>query len=336
MQLGLFLLAAQFPGQDHGGALAAAVEYALAAEAAGLDAVWVAEHHFLSYGVCPSALALASYLLGRTTRLEVGTAVCVLSNHHPVAVAEQALLLDHLSGGRFHLGVGRGGPYVDLEVLGTGLARYERGFPEALDLLLRWLRSERAGAAGEFFRFREVPVVPRAAAPGRPPVTVAATSYPTVELAAARGLPLLLGLHCGDEEKAAMLARYAEIAAAHGHDPAAVPHAAAAVACVAPSVEAAAARLRAAMPGWLAAGLGGYVYIDGRPHPRRDPRAYTEHLIAIHPLGPPEACAERLAATAERTGIRRFLLMVEGAGERGLVLETIARAGTELYPLLRP
>src|SRR6266511_2052208 len=67
-------------------ALGGAVDYALAAERAGLTSAWVAEHHFISYGVCPSALALAANLLGRSH------------------------LLDHLSGGRFHLGVGRGGP----------------------------------------------------------------------------------------------------------------------------------------------------------------------------------------------------------------------------------
>src|SRR6266536_1091299 len=91
-------------------ALGGAVDYALAAERAGLTSAWVAEHHFISYGVCPSALALAANLLGRSHRLEVGTAVCMLANRHPVALAEETALLDHLSGGRFHLGVGRGGP----------------------------------------------------------------------------------------------------------------------------------------------------------------------------------------------------------------------------------
>src|SRR6266508_3799203 len=106
-------------------ALGGAVDYALAAERAGLTSAWVAEHHFISYGVCPSALALAANLLGRSHRLEVGTAVCMLANRHPVALAEETALLDHLSGGR-----------VDLEVFGTGLDRYQHGLAESLDLLL--------------------------------------------------------------------------------------------------------------------------------------------------------------------------------------------------------
>jgi alkanesulfonate monooxygenase SsuD/methylene tetrahydromethanopterin reductase-like flavin-dependent oxidoreductase (luciferase family) len=45
--------------------------------------------------------------------------------------------------------------------------------------------------------------------------------------------------------------------------------------------------------------------------------ADTEQLLAILSVGTPERCAAWLAATAERTGIRRLLLMVEGAGAPG-------------------
>ena len=334
MRLGLFLLAAQFPGRSQAGALAGALDCGVAAERAGLDSVWVAEHHFISYGVCPSAVAFAAHLLGRTRRIEVGTAVCVLSNRHPVALAEETALPDHLSGGRFALGLGRGGPWVDLEVFGTGLDRYEHGFAESLDLLLEWLEAERTTGAGDHFRFREVAVVPRPLTRPRPPVVVAATSMPTVELAASRGLPLLLGMHQDDEAKAAMLAGYRPVAERHGHDPSRIEHLAAAVAHVADTDTEATTRLRSAMPGWLERGIGDYVAITPVPRPRRDPVAYTEHLLAIHPVGSPERCAARLATTAKRTGIRRFLLMVEGAGAPGYALETIGRLGAEVGPLL--
>lgn len=150
------------------------------AEEAGLDAVWLAEHHFVPYGTCPSAVTLAALLLGRTSRIRVGTAVSVLPTVHPVALGEQAALLHVTSGGRFTLGVGRGGPWVDLEVFGAGLEAYEKGFPESLDLLVRWLREPSVEGRGERFRFREVPVVPRpseslSGSPG-PEVVVACTS----------------------------------------------------------------------------------------------------------------------------------------------------------------
>jgi alkanesulfonate monooxygenase SsuD/methylene tetrahydromethanopterin reductase-like flavin-dependent oxidoreductase (luciferase family) len=337
VKLGLFLLAGQFPGMTEGEALAGAVDNAVAAEQAGLDSVWIAEHHFITYGVCPSAVALAANVLGRTSRIRIGTGVCILSNRHPVALAEETALLDQISGGRFELGVGRGGPWVDLEVFGTGLARFEDGFAESLQLLLAGLESGQVAApdgAARFFRFRPVPVVPRPATRPRPPVVVAATTPTTVEAAAARGLPLLLGLHADDDEKCQLLAGYAKVAADHGHDPDSVEHLAAAVCHLADCRADAEAELRAAMPAWLRQGVGGYVSIAARPRPARDPGAYVERLLEIHPVGTAEHCIERLRNSAERTGIRRVLLMVEGTGDPGRTRETVLRLGAEVAPAL--
>lgn len=329
----MFLLGGRFPGTTDREALAAATSYGVAAEQAGFAAVWMAEHHFISYGVCPSATTFAAHLLGRTRRIAVGTAACILSNRHPVALAEEAVLLDELSGGRFRLGVGRGGPWVDLEVFGTGLDRYRDGFAESLDLLRAWLcGSGTVGAAGEYFAFREVTVVPR---PVRDiGLWVAATSESTVDLAAARGLPLLLGMHAGDDAKAALLARYAAGASAAGHDPEQVPHAAAYLAYVADTRAEAVSAIRGAMPGWLAAGVGGYVRIDGSSPPRRDHRAYVERLLTTGAVGTPGHCVDRLAESAATTGLRHLLLMVEGAGDPALTRTNIARLGAEVVPVL--
>lgn len=263
MRIGTFVLAAQFPGQGPGEALHRAVRSAEAAEESGLDSVWLAEHHFVPYGVCPSATTLAALLLGRTRRIRVGTAVSVLPNHHPVALAEQAALLHLTSGGRFSLGVGRGGPWVDLEVFGGGLDAYENGFPESLGLLLDWLREPRVAGRGERFGFREVAVVPRAdelladgSAQG-PEVIVACTSPKTVRLAAGRGLPMLLGMHCGDEEKAEMVALWRTAAREAGQPPEVVEgaaHVSAGVAQIEDGPGTATETLVKTMPGWLRQG----------------------------------------------------------------------------------
>ncbi|MUN36977.1 LLM class flavin-dependent oxidoreductase [Actinomadura litoris] len=324
MRFGIFLLTARFPHQDDAAALARTVEAAVAAEHAGFDDVWLAEHHFMSYGVVPSATVLAGHLLALTRRVHVGTAVSVLSNQHPVALAEQAAMLALLSGGRFRLGVGRGGPWRDLEVFGTGLPRYETGFAESLDLLLAWSRSDRVAWRGEHFRFREVPVVPRAAVP--PPVVVACTSAASERIAAERGLPMLLGMHVGDEEKAAAVAR-------HGLPDA--PHVSTHLAQVADTREEAVATLLAEMPRWLGPGLDGYVPVDDRPRPPRDPVAYTRRMCDLHPVGSPDDCVESLVTTAERTGVRHLLLLVEAAGSHRATLDNIARLGAEVLPKVR-
>jgi alkanesulfonate monooxygenase SsuD/methylene tetrahydromethanopterin reductase-like flavin-dependent oxidoreductase (luciferase family) len=351
MRVGIFVLAAQFPGQGQGESLHRALRSAEAAEESGLDAVWLAEHHFVPYGVCPSAITLAALVLGRTRRIRVGTAVSVLPNAHPVALGEQAALLHIASGGRFSLGVGRGGPWVDLEVFGAGLDAYESGFPESLDLLLRWLREPRVSAAGERFAFREVSVVPRAGEllgrgrqPGQkaspdagaegPEVVVACTSPASVRLAAERGLPMLLGMHSDDEEKAGMVALWRRVARRSGHSPEGA-HVSAGVAQIADRPAEAAETLLKAMPGWLKQGLDAHVTVDGRHRAMRDPVAYTEMLCGLHPVGPPAPAADRMAITAERTGITRFAMLVEGSGDVAATEENVRRLGAEVLPLLR-
>src|SRR6266550_2496594 len=220
---------------------------------------------------------------------------------------------------------------------GTGLARYEQGFGESRDLLLASLERGSVGADGEaggFFRFREVPVVPRPATGPRPPVAVAATSTGTVEQAAARGLPLILGMHATDDEKAALLARYASVAARYGHDPDLAEHMAVAVCHIAYSRAGAVGELRATMPAWIDRGVGQYISLRPSPQPRRDPGAYVQHLLAMHPVGTPEYCAERLTASVDRTGIRHILLMLEGTGQLRRTVETIERVGSQVVPRL--
>jgi alkanesulfonate monooxygenase SsuD/methylene tetrahydromethanopterin reductase-like flavin-dependent oxidoreductase (luciferase family) len=357
IDVGTFLLAAQFPGQGHAEALDRAVSTAVATERAGLGGVWIAEHHFVPYGVVPHAATLAALLLGRTERIGVGTAVSVLSTHHPVALGEQAALLHLTSGGRFTLGVGRGGPWVDLDVLGFGVGSYEEGFPESLDLLLRWLRSARVGASGPRYSFPEVAVVPQASEhvlpsdtgpeyPGRearregPPVVVACCSPASVRLAAERGVPILLGMHSGDEDKAMMLSVYREAARAAGYDAEHIArmddqHLAASVAQVGDTTAEARRVLQKSMPGWLHYGLSAHRTVDGRERRMRDPQAYTELLCDISSVGTPQLCADRLLATRERTGIRRFMLLMEGSGDRSMTLRNVARVGEEVLPLLR-
>ncbi|MFF3712439.1 LLM class flavin-dependent oxidoreductase [Streptomyces phaeochromogenes] len=342
MRVGSFVLAAQFPGQGQGEALHRAVRSAEVAEEAGLDAVWLAEHHFVPYGTCPSAITLAALLLGRTRRIRVGTAVSVLPTVHPVALGEQAALLHVTSGGRFSLGLGRGGPWVDLEVFGTGLEAYEKGFPESLDLLVRWLREPSVAGGSERFAFREVPVVPRpseALTGGESPeVVVACTSPASVRLAAERGLPMLLGMHVGDEEKAEMVTLWCTHARDAGYSPEAIAdaaHVSAGIAQVADRRTDAVEMLLKAMPGWLKQGLDAHVTVDGRARSMRDPVAYTELLCGLHPVGTPRLCADRLAATSERTGITRFALLTEGSGDLAATEENVRRLGDEVLPRLR-
>ncbi|PVY96541.1 alkanesulfonate monooxygenase SsuD/methylene tetrahydromethanopterin reductase-like flavin-dependent oxidoreductase (luciferase family) [Actinomycetospora cinnamomea] len=317
MRLGLFLVSPQWPGRTHGEALAETVRLARLADRLGLDDVWLAEHHFVSYGVCPSAVTLAGHLLAGTDRVGVGTAVSVLPVTHPVALAEQAALLDQLAPGRFTLGVGRGGPWRELVVQGGGADRFERGFAEELDALLGAWRDETVAGPGPVLPFPEVAVVPRPATPGGPAVRVAATSGATVDLAADRGLPLLLGMHADDTERAAMVRRWDERAGRAG------AHVGVGIAHVADTHAAAQRSVRDALPGWLGPGLAGHVRADGAERTLRDPVAYTDLLCRLHPVGTVDDVAERVAATAAATGLEHLALMVQTTGDPARTTATV-------------
>ncbi|WP_285612041.1 LLM class flavin-dependent oxidoreductase [Actinokineospora globicatena] len=325
MKLGVFLLAARFPGQSDIDALKRTVDVAVAADQAGLSSAWVAEHHFMPYGTCPDATTLAAHLLGRTTRIDVGTAVSVLSTAHPVALAERARLLSVVSDNRFRLGVGRGGPWMDLEVFGSSLERYQHGMPAALDLLLRALHDPTVEGDADY-PFRSVPLVPTPLTP--PSVHVACTSHATVELAAARGLPMLLGMHMSNEQKRTFVDHYR----AQG-GPTDAEHVSAIAVHVADTREEAVAQVMATAPGWLTDGLAAYIRVDGGPGPDRDPVAYARHLCDLHPVGDPAHCARGLREAVTTSGIDHVIAMVELTGSPDHALRTIgALAAAQATP----
>jgi alkanesulfonate monooxygenase SsuD/methylene tetrahydromethanopterin reductase-like flavin-dependent oxidoreductase (luciferase family) len=78
------------------------------AEPLGFESLWGVEHHFTDYTMCPDVLQYLTYFAGRTERIQLGSMVVVLPWHDPLRVAEQVIVLDHMSNGRLILGLGRG------------------------------------------------------------------------------------------------------------------------------------------------------------------------------------------------------------------------------------
>lgn len=116
------------------------LELARLADAAGIDSLWVTEHHFAEDGYCPAPLVALGSLAAATERVQLGTWVLLLGLRHPVQVAEEACLVDNLSGGRVVLGAGAG--YRAAEFAGLGVDRRLLGglMDEKLEVLLRALR----------------------------------------------------------------------------------------------------------------------------------------------------------------------------------------------------
>ena len=79
---------------------------ALLAEEVGLDSFWIAEHHFAPDGYAAAVIPICAAVLGATRRLTAGTSIAIASFYNPIRLAEDAIALDLLSGGRFVLGLG--------------------------------------------------------------------------------------------------------------------------------------------------------------------------------------------------------------------------------------
>ncbi|HEV8597570.1 MAG TPA: LLM class flavin-dependent oxidoreductase [Candidatus Dormibacteraeota bacterium] len=89
----------------HGQLYAELLDQAEAIERADLESMWVSEHHFAEDGYMPAVLPVAAALLARTSRITIATDRLAASLHDPVRLAEDAIALDLLSGGRFVLGL---------------------------------------------------------------------------------------------------------------------------------------------------------------------------------------------------------------------------------------
>jgi putative FMN-dependent luciferase-like monooxygenase len=106
------------------------------AEACGFDSAWVAQHHFHEdEGGLPAPFVFLAQVAARTSRIRLGTGIVTLPLELPVRVAEDAAVLDLLSGGRLELGVGPGGNMTAFTAF--GLDSNERGaiFARHLDML---------------------------------------------------------------------------------------------------------------------------------------------------------------------------------------------------------
>src|SRR5512135_3551765 len=119
----------------------------------GYDAVWLAEHHFSGYSVCPSVHMMATMAAARTKRMRIGTAVSLAPFYHPLRLAEEVALLDQLSGGRVNWGAGRGFARVEFENFGVPPDESTTRFHEAVEIVLRDWTEEKLSFDGEHFHF---------------------------------------------------------------------------------------------------------------------------------------------------------------------------------------
>jgi alkanesulfonate monooxygenase SsuD/methylene tetrahydromethanopterin reductase-like flavin-dependent oxidoreductase (luciferase family) len=127
-------------------------------DAGGFHAYHLAEHHATPLGMAPSPSVFLAAVAQRTRRLRLGPLVYTLPLYHPVRVYEEICMLDHMSGGRLELGVGRGAVPHEIEHYSIAPSEGQARYFETYEILMKAFAGKALNHAGTFYSFRDVPL----------------------------------------------------------------------------------------------------------------------------------------------------------------------------------
>ena len=128
-----------------------ALEEVTRAEALGFDSVWMEEHHSVTNHYWPSPLTVLAGFATRTSRMTLGTDIVVAAFHHPVRLAEDAAMLDVMSGGRLVLGIAIGYKPDEFALYGVELEKRGARFEEQLAIMKGLWTEDRVAFRGSYY-----------------------------------------------------------------------------------------------------------------------------------------------------------------------------------------
>jgi limonene 1,2-monooxygenase len=165
----------------------------VAADELGFDQAWVSEHLAITR---PDVMTDPDLLIAKaaalTSTITLGPAVRVLPLYHPLLVARQAAVCDHLLRGRYMLGVGTGGPVVHFEHYGVDSEKRREMFAQAIDIILRaWTEKQPFAFETDFWSSENVELTPRPFTQPHVPVAFATDTPALIEDCGRRGFVLL-------------------------------------------------------------------------------------------------------------------------------------------------
>ncbi len=193
---------------------AATVEQSALADRLGFDHVWFTEHHFLADGYLPAFQPLAGAIAAVTDRIRISTDIALLPLYHPIRLAEELAVLDHLSSGRMELGIGMGYVPQEFEAFGVPLKNRVSMTEEGIDILRAAWSDGPFSYDGKRYRLTDVDVHPKPVQPGGPPLWIAAMSEAGAKRAARFATNLL-----PQGNRSEVLDPFRDAVAADGRDP---------------------------------------------------------------------------------------------------------------------
>lgn len=186
-KVGLYLGTQFPPGTDVAVALREMKEQVQLARQSGFSSLWV-PHHYLTHPMQMLApIPMLSYLLRDCEGMTIGTNIQIMPLLHPVHVAEDAVTLDLLSGGRYVLGIGVG--YRDAEFQAFNVPLNERAvrMNESIEIMRRLWTEEKVTYNGKIFHINDLGIGLKPLRKGGPPIWLAAVVDAAVKRAAQLG-----------------------------------------------------------------------------------------------------------------------------------------------------
>ena len=156
----------------------ATVEQAVLADELGFDHIWFSEHHFLEDGYLPAFQPLAGAIAARTTQIRISNDIALLPLYHPVRLAEELAVLDHISNGRMEFGIGMGYVPKEFEAFGVPLKNRVSMTDEAIEILRLAWKDEPFSFKGKRYELSNINVYPKPVQPLGPPLWIAAMKEP--------------------------------------------------------------------------------------------------------------------------------------------------------------
>lgn len=220
MEFGVFILAQQRGyHQTSQQVIKNSIEQTVAAEQAGFNTAWYAEHHFNNYSLSPSPLMMVAHAAAKTQRIRLGTAVCILPLYHPARFLAEVGFVDTVSDGRLELGIGSGYQQFEFERFGVDIADSGKIYNEFLDILPKGLTQKIFEYDGQFLKVPPSSIAVRCVQEPMPPIWVTSGNPATLGRAVRENHNLFVtSLLNGNDAIANLRARMEKIAADEGKD----------------------------------------------------------------------------------------------------------------------
>lgn len=325
------------------------VEEVQIADKLGYNTYWFAEHHFQKEGweIVPNPLVLISHIAALTKRIRLGTAVVILPQWHPIRLAEDVAMVDHLSGGRLDLGIGRG--YNPRELDGFGVPLNEEGnralFEEVLSAAKKAWTEEEFHYEGSRYRIPAgdgpeptLTVMPSPLQKPYPPLWQAIYSPATAKFAARNRIKALFNF-ASEGYLANVISVYRDAAKEAGWEPGHDDVCAGSATYVADSDEQARADMESYLMGFgeFFGGLGFNAVVARPGEPVIPASEITYEYLAERAVnfGSPDTVRDRVNSLIKATGTNRYLLFLLGE-DHELRVRCLERFAKEVWPELIP